>query len=80
MYDLTLDEIGYILSGHIDRCKALSEEQEILFRSLTTDLDEISRFAKRKRYETIDEEIKDLEKRYTYWVSILREKGIDIDG
>ncbi len=81
MCDLTLEEIAYVLKGHIYTYEALAAERDKLFRSIIIDTDKESRDRKSEQYISIEKKMTELEKRYDdYWVPILREKGIDEIG
>lgn len=54
MCDLTLEEIAYVLKGHICTYEALAAERDKLFRSIIIDTDKESRDRKREQYIQID--------------------------
>ena len=80
MCDLTLEEFGYVIFGHMDKYNALSLEREKIFRSIIIDTDSESRSNKRKRYDELTQQLEEIDKRFNYWTPILRKKGINLNG
>lgn len=77
---LSLEEIRYIVFGHMDKYNELSLEREKILRSMIRDNNDKSRSNKRKQYDKLTEQLTAIDKRFDYWKPILRERGIDLDG
>ena len=80
MCEPSVEEIGYIIFGHMDKYNELSLEREKIFRSIIIDANSESRSNKRKQYDKLTEQLAMIDERFDYWTPILRERGIDLNG